>query len=89
MVQGSSFTFTTITFSMLGAFLSASSAMSLSFMCLPERRETLEVTSSLHWEVVHLPLSESAENPAENNGMNSAILAQASMATGSSGTMGM
>ena len=72
MLHGSSLRLTTTTFSMLGVFFNASSAMLLSGMLLPPRNETFAVMSSLQSESLMRSRERIRAEPAEHDGMDRA-----------------
>ena len=89
MWQGSSFTFITITLSIVGVSFNASSEISLRRMCFPALLETFEVINILQSESFTLPLIASALNPPKMIEWIAPILVQASITIASSGTIGI
>jgi len=74
---------------MVGVWASASSAICFKWMCLPDRSDTLAVTSALQSESLIRSRKESALNPPNTTEWIAPIRAQASVATASSTTIGM
>ncbi len=80
---------TTTTFSTEGALARATSAMGLSRWAWPLRKPPSAVTRTLHSASLMRSDSESAEKPPNTTEWGAPMRAQASMATGSSGIIGM
>ncbi len=80
---------TTTTCSTVGAEARATSAMGLSRWAAPRRNPPSAVTSTLHSASLMRSDSESAEKPPNTTEWGAPMRAHASMATGSSGIIGM
>ncbi len=81
--------FSTTTCSMLGVPVSASSAIAFSGTIPPRRYPPSAVMSTLAWASLIRSRSDSELKPPKTTLWMAPIRAQASMATGSSGTIGM
>ena len=79
----------TTIFSTLGAPSKASSAFCLSGTMLPRLKPPSAMTKTLDWESLSRSLMASALKPPKTTLWGAPMRAQASMAMGSSGTMGM
>ncbi len=88
MLHGSLLRLMTTTCSMLGVFFNASSAMALSGMILPPRKEQFAVMSSLQVESLMRSDSESALKPPNTMEWMAPMRVQASITVAASAIIG-
>ena len=89
MSTGSSTRFTTTTCSTLGVEATAVSTLGLSIDGAPRRNPPSAVMTALHSASLMRSISESGLKPPNTTEWGAPMRAQASIATGSSGTIGM